>query len=122
MTFKVNNVDLTPYIAKQGIKWTRNDIDGPNAGRTQGNATMIRDRVAIKIRLDITCRPLTAAETSKVLQAIEPEFVTVVYDDPMSGEVASRTMYSNNIPATFLLHRPDGTDWWSGITFPLIER
>lgn len=122
MTFKVNNVNLAPYIAKQGIKWTRNDIDGPNAGRTQGNATMIRDRVAIKIRLDITCRPMTAAETKIVLQAIEPEFVTVTYDDPMSGEVVSRTMYSNNIPATYLLYRPDGTEWWSGITFPLIER
>lgn len=83
---------------------------------------MIRDRVAIKIRLDITCRPMTAAETKIVLQAIEPEFVTVTYDDPMSGEVVSRTMYSNNIPATYLLYRPDGTEWWSGITFPLIER
>lgn len=122
MTFKVNGVDLCPYIAKQGYKWTRNDIDGPNAGRTQGNADMIRDRKAIKIRLDITCRPLTDSEISTVLRAIEPEFVSVVYTDPMEGADVTKVMYSNNVPASFLMKRKDGTEWWNGVTFPLVEK
>jgi hypothetical protein len=39
----------------------------------------------------------------------------------MLGTV-TKTMYSNNNPASFLMRKPDGTEWWSGISFPLIER
>lgn len=122
MVLKVNNIDITPYIARQGVKWTRNDVDGSNTGRSLENALLTRDRVATKIRLDVTCRPLTANEAKTVLQAIYPEYVIVSYTDPMAGEVVTKTMYSNNVPASFLLKKTDGTEWWSGITFPLIER
>lgn len=50
MVLTVNGIDMIPFIAKQGIKWLRNDVEGPNGGRSQ-NAYMIRDRIAIKIRL-----------------------------------------------------------------------
>ena len=123
MTLNVNGVDLTPYIAYQGVKWQRNDVDGPNAGRTLGNAYMYRDRVAIKKRLDCACRPLRAAEASIVLQAILPEYVTVDFSDPQEGVVLTGVeMYSNNIPATFCMTDTMGEEWWTGITFPLIER
>ena len=113
-------VDMTPYIANRGVKWNRNDMDSPNTGRTL-DGLMHRGRVSTKIRLDITCRPLKASELSIVLTAIYPEYVTVTYTDPMSGTV-TKTMYSNNNPASYLFKRPDGTEWWSGITFPLVER
>lgn len=120
MTLTIGGVNIVPYIAQGGLKWQRNDIDSPNTGRTM-DGTMHRGRVATKIRMDITCRPLTATELSTVLNAIYPEYVTVVYSDPMSGSV-SKTMYSNNNPASFLLIQPDGTELWTGVTFPLIER
>ena len=122
MVLEINGIDITPYIAKQGVKWTRNDVDGQNTGRSIENAYLTRDRIATKIRLDITCRPLKASETRVLLQAIYPEYVTVTYTDPMEGGEVTKEMYSNNIPASFLLQRPDGTEWWNGITFPLIER
>ena len=59
MILTVNDVDMIPFIAYQGLKWTRNDIDSPNSGRTL-DGLMHRGRVATKIRLDITCRPLRA--------------------------------------------------------------
>ena len=119
MILTVNDVDMIPFIAYQGLKWTRNDIDSPNSGRTL-DGLMHRGRVATKIRLDITCRPLRSHELSTVLNAIYPEYVTVTYDDPMLGRVV-KTMYSNNNPASYCLLRPDGTEWWSEISFPLIE-
>lgn len=120
MMLKINGVDFIPFIAKQGIKWQRNDIDAPNSGRTM-DGMMQRGRVATKIRLDITCRPLMAEEARLVLNTILPEYVSVDYYDPMSGERHGVTMYSNNNPASFLIEKPED-DWWSGITFPLIER
>ena len=116
----INEVDPSlSLIAYGGFKWQRNDIDSPDAGRDMGGL-MHRGRVATKIRLDITCKPLTADEAQLVLNTIYPEFVTVTYTDPQYGLV-TKTMYSNNNPATFLLSKR-GKEYWGGISFPLIEQ
>ena len=86
------------------------------------NGTMLRQRVATKIRLDVTCRPLKTSDASTVLTAIMPEYVTVQYTDPQLGTTVTRTMYANNNPAKFLIMRENGTEYWDGITFPLVER
>lgn len=119
----INGTNITPLIAYQGVQWKRNDIDGPNSGRTL-SGLMIRDRVATKIRLDITCTPLTLEQVRTLLNLIYPEFVTVMYDDPMEG-IVTKVMYSNNNGAQFLKKQPDeigGAEYWDNITFPLIER
>lgn len=118
---EIGGVDITPYIAFKGVKWTRSDIDSPDTGRTM-DGTMHRGRVTSKRRLDITCKPLTDSQASIVLNAIYPEYVTVRYTDPQDG-VVTKTMYSNNNPASFLLNREGSLEsLWDGITFPLIER
>ena len=119
-TFTVNNVNMLPFIQEDGIKWTRFDVEAPDTGRTL-DGVMHRGRVAVKIRLDVTCRPLSSAEASIVLNAIAPEFVTVRYVDPMQGSVV-KTMYSNNIPALCATVYDDGSARWEGLEFPLIER
>ena len=118
--FEIDGQDFTTCIAEDGLAWTRNDIDGPNAGRTL-SGTAVRDRIATKIRLDVTCRPLKQTECSALLNAILPEFVTVHYIDAMDGEV-TRTMYSNNNPVVYSQVNDDGTVEFNGITFPLVER
>lgn len=121
MHVAINGTDITKLIASGGLKWSRNDLDAPNSGRAL-DGTMIRGRVSTKIRLDITCRPLTSDELHMLLNLILPEWVTVTYDDPMYGTV-SMTMYSNNNPAEFYMIQPvTGEEWWQNITFPLIER
>jgi len=119
MTVCINNVDITDYIAYTGLKWQRNDVDSPNAGRTLAG-TMVRDRIAIKIRLDIRCRPLMLNELMEILGLIEPEYVTVTYDDPMYGYRTGR-FYSNNVPASYQMVDVNGDEWWSEVSFPLIE-
>lgn len=112
--------DLTPYLALEGIKWSRNDIDASDAGRDQ-TGLMHRARVAIKIRLDCTCRPLTKTEATAVLTALLPEWLEVVYSDPQTGTDRTEVkMYSNNIPSEYKMEI-GGTQYWVGITFPLIE-
>lgn len=113
-------VDMTPYIAYKGIKWKRADVDGEDAGRTL-DGLLHRDRKAIKMRLDVTCKPLTSAEASTVFTAIEPVWVDVVYNDPRLGANTRKTVYSNNIPASYEMEI-GGVDYWGGITFPLIEQ
>jgi len=116
----IDGTDITDYIAFGGLKWSRNDIDAQNAGRTL-DGSMVRDRVATKIRLDITCRPLKAEELQLVLNLIEPQYVSVEYDDPMMGRRIG-TFYANNNPASYCMRWPDGTEWWNDVSFPLVER
>ena len=120
MQVVIDGTDITSYIAHGGLKWQRLDIDGPDAGRTM-DGTMQRMRVGTKIRLDITCRPLKQDELQVLLNLILPEYVDVTYSDPMYGTVTKR-MYANNNPATYMIKRSNGTELWSGVTFPLIER
>ena len=121
MVLEINGLNVVPYIAFGGLAWQRADVDGPNAGRNQ-NGEIIRDRIAIKYRFDITCRPLKGSELSTILKAIEPELVTVRYTDPVTNSVKTALFYSNNIPATFALKRKNGEEWWQGVTFPLIMK
>lgn len=111
--------DITNYIAFQGLKRSRNDVDGPEAGRTL-DGTMHRARVATKIRYDVTCRPLKKSELNTLEGLIMPEYIYVKISDPYYGTV-TKYMYANNTSAAFCIRKKDGTEWWSGITFPLIE-
>lgn len=81
MVLKIDGTDIVPYIAYGGVKWQRSDVDGEGAGRML-DGTLERNRMATKIRLDVTCRPLKSAEASIVLSAIMPEWVSVTYFDP----------------------------------------
>lgn len=120
MVIKLDGVDITSYIEDGGLKWSRSDLEGSSAGRTM-DGLMHRGRVATKIRLDITCRPLTGTETRTILNAIYPQYVTVEYDDPMYGRV-TKTMYSNNNSANLKIVYDSSNNVWDGIEFPLVER
>lgn len=120
MVFKINGVDCLPFVDDEGFAWGRNDIDSDQAGRTM-DGQMHRGRIAIKKRLDITCKPLTTEQTIQLLNLIRPEFVEVEYTDPMDGLIYA-TMYSNNVPATIMSINEDGKPIWKGIKFPLIQQ
>lgn len=121
MVLKIDGVDIVPYIKFGGLKWQRSDVDSSKTTRAL-DGTLERVRVATKRRLDVECRPLTSEEVKIVLDSIMPVWVEVEYYDPQDGKVVTRTMYSNNNPATYAMKRPDNTEWWDGVTFPLIER
>ena len=53
----IDGVDFARVIKNKGLKWTRNDIDSANAGRSL-NGLMNRGRVCTKIKIEISCVPL----------------------------------------------------------------
>lgn len=116
--------DLIPYLAAEGFKVSRNDIDSSDAGR-DSSGKMHRARVAIKARVDGICRPLLSTELSTLLTSLKPEWLDVQYTDPETNSVRGGVnspvmMYSNNIPAGFLFKK-GSVEYWTGVTFPLIE-
>lgn len=118
LTFKINGYDITPYIKFGGVKYSRNDIDGPNAGRGM-DGTMIRDRVGTKAKWNIECRPLKESEMRTLYNYLMPTTFTVT-TNMVTGSNRNYTCYSNNVGVSFLMHR-DGTDWYEGFSFPIVE-
>lgn len=116
----INSTDITGFIAEGGVKWSRNDIDGKNAGRDL-SGTEIRDRICTKIRLDIRCRKLTYQELQTLLTALYPEFVTVHYADPLFG-VRSAMMYCNKNEGDIFRRKMNGTEQWTPSSFSLVEK
>lgn len=120
MTFIVNGIDLTPYLVESGYKVTREDGDGPNAGRTM-DYMMHRDRIATKFRIDATLKPLLTEDAEMILKAIMPVYVTVTYTNPWLGGDQTTTMYSNNNVAT-IEQSYDGIDRWNVEPLAFVEQ
>ena len=119
MRVYIDGTDITDFIKYQGLKVGRHDVDGPNAGRNIAG-TMIRDRVATKMRLDITCRPLYTDEVATINNLISAEYVTVQYEDPSGTK--SFVAYSNNNSYEYCFQQRNGNELWHNVSFPLIEQ
>lgn len=113
-------VDITPYIAWQGLTFSRNDVDAPDAGRDM-SGLMHRGRVAIKEKMNITTVQLTKAQVATLSTLLIPESVQVrVTPYPQTNAAKTMTMYSNNVKTTYIIHRANGEDLQT-LSFPLIE-
>lgn len=113
-------VDITPWIAWQGLTFSRNDVDAPNAGRDM-SGYMHRGRVAVKEKMNINTVQLTRAQSSRLQTLLYPETIMVrVTPYPRTNAAQILNMYSNNVKTTYVIHRENGEDLQS-LSFPLIE-
>ena len=93
---------------------TVSDLDG-NSERN-ANGELIRDRLAVKRKINLEWPALTQAQSSRLLSAVSDVFFT----DPQLG-VISRTMYvgDRTTPAYSCIN---GIVKWSGLKMNFIER
>ena len=116
----LNWVDITPWIAWQGLTFSRNDVDAPNAGRDM-SGLMHRGRVASKEKMNIQTVQLTRAQSARLQTLLFPETILVrVTPYPRTNGAYIMSMYSNNVKTTYVIHRENGEDLQS-LSFPLIE-
>ena len=95
------------------------DIDGDTTRNARGE--MVRNRVAVKRKLSLEWPPLTDAEISRLLQAVQAVFFTVTYPDPMTGAQATRTFYVGDRSAP-AYSWASGLPKWEGLTMNFIEK
>lgn len=112
--------DITPWIAWQGLTFSRNDVDAPNAGRDM-SGYMHRGRVAVKEKMNINTVPLTRAQSAKLQTLLYPETIMVrVNPYPRTNYLQTLNMYSNNVKVSYMIHKENGEDLET-LSFPLIE-
>ena len=111
-------VSLTPYIKYQGFEGSRNDVDGPNAGRVIANAYMYRSRIAIKKKFNVTTIPIPNRTALEIERLLEPEYVSI-RTDYYSNSVKSYETYSNNVVKTYVMYKREDM---VKLSFPIVER
>ena len=113
-------IDITPWIAWQGLTFSRNDVDAPNAGRDMAGY-MHRGRVSVKEKMNVQTVQLTRAQSSYLQSILYPETIQVrVTPYPRTNGPYTMSMYTNNVKTTYVIHRENGEDLQS-LSFPLIE-
>lgn len=111
---KVNGVAIaTPSVFKVVIS----DLDGES--NRNANGELLRDRIAVKRKLECEWPLLTTSEASTLLQAVQDVFFTVTYPDPMVGGNTTKTFYVGDRSApmyNFTLNK------WQNIAMNFIEK
>lgn len=113
---KINGVVIaTPKAFQVEI----NDIDGETERNAQGD--MIRDRIAVKTKINLEWGPLKNNEISTLLQSVSGVFFNVTYPDPYTGSNSTKTMYVGTRTAPMYNYN-DGNPKWESLRMSLIER
>ena len=111
---KINGVAIAD---PQTLTWDIYDLDSEDgAGRNQ-MGEMMRDRVAVKRKVNCTWGPLKPEEISKLLKAMKDSFFTLEYPDAEEGGYKSGTFYVGDRSAP-MYHK----DLWEGLSANFIER
>ena len=112
-------VDITPYIAFQGLTFSVNSIDAPDAGRDM-SGLMHRGMIAIKEKMNIQTVQLTKSQASTLISLLLPQsFEVRVTPYPQTNAAKTMTMYSNNVKTTYTIKCAN--DELMSLSFPLIE-
>ena len=112
--------DITPLIAWQGLTFSLNSVDAPDAGRDM-SGLMHRGMIAIKEKMNINTVQLTRAQVTSLFNFFERDaFYVRVTPYPNTNAVKVMHVYTNNVKTTYVIHRQNGEDLQS-LSFPLIE-
>lgn len=111
----INGVQIaTP----KGYEATVSDLDGET--NRNANGELIRDRIAVKRKLNLEWGPLSQSEIQTLLNAVSSVFFTVTFPDPMSG-VITKTMYVGDRTAPAYQYI-NGEVKWQGLKMNFIEK
>ncbi len=105
------------------LEWGLMDVSSDDAGRVMdANATMYKERICQKRKLNLAWREITNAQASAILQAVNPEYFYVRYWDVMDNRWETREFYVGDRSAPFRWFEILGGTRYSEVSFDLIER
>lgn len=94
------------------------DISAADAGRTE-DTVMDKMRIGQAVKLELSWNALSTSEISTILNAFNPEYITVEYLDAMNGGYRTSVFYVGDRTAPMYSTL---LDLWNNVSFNLIER
>lgn len=113
-------VDGVEIKTPSGFTWGLQDVSDNAAGRTQ-DALMHKNRIAQKRKLSLSWAGPTPQEAAAILQAFNPEYVSIKYPDAMSGTYETRTFYAGDRSSPMKIWTI-GNKRYEILSFDVIER
>lgn len=111
----INGIDITKYI--KPYKVSLQDLDSDSSVRNV-KGEMMRDRIAVKRKIELEFGPLQNNDIKAILGAIAGVFFSVTFIDPLEGHM-TRQMYCGDRSAALY---NSNAELWTGLKFNLIER
>lgn len=105
------------------LEWGLMDVSSDDAGRVMdAEATMYKERICQKRKLNIAWREVTSDQASAILKAVNPEYFYCRYWDVMDNQWETRYFYVGDRSAPFRWFQILGGTRISELSFDLIER
>lgn len=114
----IYSVDGSSIPAPSAFEWQLEDVSASDAGRTE-DIKMHKKRLGQVRRLNLSWWGVETSVASQILQAFNPEYITVRYLDPMEGDFRTSIFYVGDRKAP-LWNASMGV--WENISFGIIER
>ena len=108
-----------PYKCEYGLM----DVSSEDAGRVMdAEATMYKQRICQKRKLNVAWRNIDKDAVSRILTAVNPEYIYVRYWDAMDGRFETRCFYVGDRSAPLRWFEVLGGTRYEELSFDLIER
>lgn len=113
-------VNGTEVAVPKSYKVTVSDIDGES--NRNANGELVRDRIAVKRKLEMEWGPLDDSEISVLLKAVKDTFFEVTFPDPQEG-ILTKTMYVGDRSApAYIYNKKTKQTKWEGLNMNFIEK
>lgn len=106
--------------APKSLKVTVQDVDGQSSRTAAG--TMVRDRIAVKRKLECEWGPLSQTEISQILSAISGVFLPITYPDPQNGQTTKTFYAGDRSSPIYSFHEKFNKMMWTGLSVNFIEQ
>lgn len=114
----IRSVDGKTVSCPSSYMYKLEDVSAADAGRTE-DTVMHKNRIGQLVGLELSWQNITTAVVSEILQAFNPQYITVCYLDAMRGKYVTSEFYVGNRSAP-LYNAKKGL--WSNVSFNIIER
>lgn len=119
--FKIGEHDYTEYLANEGLKPSRNDLDSDGSGRNLLDGLMYRSRIATKQKWTVSFLRLDEDVMSQLVADMDADYVTITMLDSKANRNITRTYYCSTINEGIQRYI-GGRTVYDGVTFNIIER
>lgn len=112
------SVDGKQVACPSKFVWKLQDISDSDAGRTE-DGVMHKKRIGQAVKIELAWQNIKTEDASVILNAFNPEYISVAYLDPKENGNVTKTFYVGDRSAP-VYNTVLGV--WSEVAFNIIER
>lgn len=119
--FKLNGHDYTKYLAEEGLKPSKNDLDADGSGRNLLDGLMYRSRIATKVKWTVSFLRLDEEVMAQLEADMDSDYVKITMLDAKVNRYVERSYYCSTINEGVQRYI-GGRTVYDGVTFNITER